>query len=1071
MPRKTTLFLAVILFSVSIFAGSENTFVRYPAVNKDGSQIAFSYQGDIWTASINGGNVRRITINKAYEEFPMWSPDGKQIAFSSNRYGNNDIFVINSNGSNIKRITYNSAADALNDWGADNKLLFTTFRNFRQIEWTHEIYSASPKGGTPVRILNSVGEMPVVSPNGRYIAFVKGACRISREAYEGPANKDIWLYDKKTDNYRRLTEAKGNDFAPRWKGNNILYFIGSRNGVYNILSLDINEPKIPNEKQITNFKDGGIRYLNISGNGNVLVFERLTDIYSLDLATSKINKINISISADFRFSPYEDVRKSSEIEEFAVSPNGKFTAFTIHGDIFVTSNSQKAKRTVNVTKNPFRDENPQWLNDSTLVFVSDRTGEKDLYLLKSADKKQPILLFSLKYEAKQITDTPEDESYPKISPDGKQIAYIIGRGKFVTASINEEGELSSTKVLLNGWATPAGVVWSPDSRWLAYSLDDLYFNTEVYIQPADGKIKPVDVSMHPKVDSDPMWSPDGSKLMFISERSKDFDVWFAWLRKADWEKSKDDWKYNEDLSAFDSSSKKKSKKKGKKDKSVKPIKIDLDGIYERLVHLTNMPGDENNPVASKDGKTIYFTSQTPTAHGRDLFSIKWDGTKPMQITKGGKSPSQIVNGENGKYLFMLIKGGRLAKLKDGGNKVKSIHFSAKYKVDFAKENKQIFEEAWRALNAGFYDPNFHGRNWKALREKYEPLVLSASTKHDFRDMFNIMLGQLNSSHMGLYGKDRPQLEKERTGLIGVEVIPVSEGVKVTHVVYNSPADKDFSRLYEGDIITAVNGNKVNEGTNFYSLMNGTVGDRVLLSVTDAGGNVREVVIRPTGSLRDLLYEEWVKNERELTDKYSDGRLGYLHIKAMGWDSFEKFERDLTAAGYGKDGLVIDVRYNGGGWTTDYLMTVLNYKQHAYTIPRGAAKDLKKDHVKFREYYPLGERLPYSAWTKKSVALCNENSYSNAEIFSHAYKTLGIGTLVGQPTFGAVISTGGVGLMDGSYVRLPSRAWYVSKTNENMEWGPAVPNVIVENAPDGKAKGTDKQLKTAVEILLKQIDNK
>ncbi len=1068
MLKRLFLFLTMLSLSTFTFAQNETPFVRFPAVNFNGTKIAFSYQGDIWTSDINGGNPVRLTINKGYECYPMWNKTGDKIAFTSNRFGSYDIFVMDENGGNVKRITYHSAQDNLSDWSGSGKLLFTTARNFRQVEWQHEIYEASPEGGTPVRALNAVGEMPVLSPDGNYIAFVRGACRTEREAYEGPANKDIWLYNIKKDSFRKLTSAKGNDFYPKWKNNSELYFIGSRNGLYNIYELNIDEKKIPDEKQITDFKDGGVRYLNISGDGKTLVFERFTDIYSLDTKTLKSNKINVNIASDFRFAPYEFVTKNSSMEEFAVSPNGKMTAFVIHGEIFVTENSAKKRRTVNVTQNPARDENPQWLNDSTLVFVSDRAGERDLYLLKSAEANQPVLLFALQFETKKLTDTEEDEKSPKISPDGKKIAYVLGRGKLIVADIDANGEMSNSHTLLNGWATPQDVVWSPDSRWLAYAIDDLYFNTDVFIQSADGKVKPVNVSMHPKVDSQPMWSPDGSKLMFVSERSKDNDIWYAWLRKADWEKTKSDWDFNEDLASFKTTKKKgKHKKKGK----VEPIKIDLEGIYNRLVHLTNMPGDEFNPVASKDGKTIYFSSQTPASKGRDLFSIKWDGTKTHQITKGGKSPSQMVNSVKGKSVFMNVRGGKLAQLKEGSSKVSTVAFSAKYKVDFAKEKKQVFDEAWRALKDGFYDPDFHGRNWELLRKEYEPLVLKASTKHDFRDMFNVMLGQLNASHMGLYGNDRPEIKKEVTGLIGVELKPVSNGVKITHVVYDSPADKDFSRLYEGDEIEEVNGEKIDGGVNFYSLMNGTVGERVLLKVKNNDGDERNVVIRPTKSLRDQLYSEWVKNERELTDKYSNGRLGYLHIKAMGWDSFEKFERDLTAAGYGKEGLVIDVRFNGGGWTTDYLMTVLNYKQHAYTIPRGAAKNLKKDHLKFREYYPLGERLPYSAWTKKSVALCNENSYSNAEIFSHAYKTLGIGTLVGQPTFGAVISTGGVGLMDGSYVRLPFRAWYVYKTNENMEWGPAVPDVIVENAPDGKVKGNDNQLKAAVDVLLKQIDGK
>ena len=305
-------------------------------------------------------------------------------------------------------------------------------------------------------------------------------------------------------------------------------------------------------------------------------------------------------------------------------------------------------------------------------------------------------------------------------------------------------------------------------------------------------------------------------------------------------------------------------------------------------------------------------------------------------------------------------------------------------------------------------------------------------------------------------------------MLGIEIINTDGGILVERVVPESPADKIESKLNVGDIITKVNGETVGGNVNFYSKFVNTADERVLLDVKSKDGKTREVTIRPISSIEDLLYNEWVNDRKKLTEKYSNGRIGYIHIRAMGWASFEEFERELTATGYGKDAIVVDVRYNGGGWTTDYLMTVLNYKQHAYTIPRGATDNLAKNHQKFSGYYPLGERLPYSAWIKPSIALCNENSYSNAEIFSHAYQTLGIGKLVGKQTFGAVISTGGRRMVDGTLVRMPFRGWYVKKTNNDMEDEPATPDFIVENTPDYRAKGVDEQLKKAVDELMKQL---
>jgi tricorn protease len=326
---------------------------------------------------------------------------------------------------------------------------------------------------------------------------------------------------------------------------------------------------------------------------------------------------------------------------------------------------------------------------------------------------------------------------------------------------------------------------------------------------------------------------------------------------------------------------------------------------------------------------------------------------------------------------------------------------------------------------------------------------------------------LNASHMGMSrGENQKQTQSQKSGLLGIEGFHSSLGFEITSVLPDSPADRVESKLNVGDVIVAVNQESLLE-QNFYALLNGTINSPVLLDIKSKGTS-KEVVIWPSASLSNQLYDDWVTERRAMTDKLSKGKLGYLHIRGMNWSSFERFERELMAAGYGKEGIVIDVRYNGGGWTTDYLMAVLNVKQHSYTIPRGATDNIEKNHKKFKDTYPFSERLPLSAWTKPSIAMSNENSYSNAEIFSHAYKALGIGKLVGRPTFGAVISTGGYRLVDGTFVRMPFIGWWVKESGENMEHVPAVPDIEVFNPPAYKAKGVDPQLARAVKELLKDI---
>jgi C-terminal processing protease CtpA/Prc/Tol biopolymer transport system component len=1064
----------LLLFLALPLLGQNDTYLRYPALNSDASAMAFSFQGDIWTANIDGSNVKRLTIHEGNDILPQWSPDNRQIAFSSSRYNNHDIYSISATGSLPQRLTYHSSNDLLTSWSSQHGLLFETSRTFKQLERESDLGAVSPQGGTPSRLLDAVGFEPVASPNGKFIAFVRGTCRLAREAYRGAANRDIWLYNTSNQRFLQITDFDGNDFNPDWGDDNTLYFISARSGRYNVHKLKINADGTIDgaPAQLTDFTDYGVMSLDVSRDGTAIAMEQYNKIHLLNTADNSLNQLNIAIGADYRHDPIEHKTFAGKATEYEVSPNGKYLAFVVRGEIFVTANDKEKSRTVQITNNPYRDLDVTWLNDSALIFSSDRNGQFNLFLARSSDPAEHNLFRSIKHEVIRLSKSQTDETNPAIAPNGKQIAYQMGRGKLVVADIDKNGKMSKAKTLLDGWATPSGVAWSPDSRWLAYSLSDLDFNSEIYIHAADNRAKPVNISMHPKGDRSPVWSKDGSKLGFISTRNNgDADVWFVWLKKSDWDKTKQDWQEDEE-NGDNGDGDKINEKNGKP--TATPVQIDFTRIHDRLEQVTALPGNESNLAIGDQGEYFFFVNnnnsrQTYKAE-RDLHKIKWDGSKLSPLTKKGTAPRSVALGPKGKSLYFIKQGGKLAKVSIDKASVENLPFSAKMDIDHLLEREQMFEEAWRTLNAGFYDPQFHGQDFSRLKAKYKDWAIGASTLTDFRGVFNLMLGQLNASHMGMYGSDEQvEVQSERTGLLGVDIEPATNGVKVLRVVPDTPADRESSKLRAGDIITSVNGVEVGLKNNFYKPLVNTANEKVLLTVTNTSGANREVVIRPTSSIRTALYEEWVQQRRQLTEKYSNGALGYLHIRGMNWTSFEQFERELTASGMGKQGLVIDVRYNGGGWTTDYLMTVLSVRQHAYTIPRGAAADLDKENVNFKKYYPFGERLPLSAWTKPAVAICNANSYSNAEIFSHAFKTLDRGTLVGIPTFGAVISTGGQGLIDGSFVRLPFRAWYVLATGKSMENIPAVPDIIIDNAPDSKAKGVDEQLKKAVETLLAEIN--
>ncbi len=1053
------------LISISLLClnGFAQELILQPSISPDADKIAFSYQGDIWTVSTDGGRADRLTIHEGYDGKPQWSPDGSQIAFQSDRYGNNDIYVINATGGSPTRLSFHSANDLVSDFTPAGTILFTTRRVYAQVEREWEIYEAKTTGGTPVRYMDALGYDPALSPDGSKVAFVRGTCRTSREDYRGPANRNIWIYDQNANTYDQLTDFDGNDFSPVWLDDSNLLYISAKSGKYNVHKISLDGT----DQQITNETVFGVN--SFSASNNTIVYQYGDQISLFNLTNNEKSDLAIDVASDFRFDPVESKKVSNKVSQFSVSPNGKLSAYVHRGEIFVTRNDKEDSRSVRITNSTSRERDVTWLNDEVVLFVSDQNGQYDLNIARSSDSDEKNLFKTLKYTVTSITNTNEDEFGPVVSPDSKKIAFRRGIGQLLTADIDDSGNLSNIKILRDGWDTPGSVAWSPDSRWLAYSYSDLNFNEEVYIHAADNSMEPVNVSMHPKYDGNPFWSADGTKLGFTSNRNNgDGDVWFAWLRNEDWEKSKEEWKREEK----DDDNGKDDKDDDEEEKEV-TVEIDFEDIYLRLNQVTGFSGNESDFVFDKDGQFIYYVVGSPGRFNhkveRNMYKIKWDGSDNKEVLSGNKRPSSLQLSAKGDYVYMLTDGGKITRVKTKDDKDETLSVSSQLNVNYKDERAQIFEEGWRALNAGFYDPGFHGYDFTALKNQYKPIALKASTKEDFQYVYNLMLGQLNASHMGLYsGENQKETQSQKTGFIGIEGQNVENGFQVNRIVPNSPADKVESKINAEDVILSVNQQSVSPGTNFFSLMTDLSDNPVLLRVQRTGGSTEEVVIWPKTSLSGELYDDWVETRRRLTDDYSGGRLGYLHIRGMNWTSFERFERELMAAGYGKDGIVIDVRFNGGGWTTDFLMTVLTVRQHAYTIPRGAADNLDDQHLEFKDTYPFGERLPYASWTKPSIAICNENSYSNAEIFSHAYKTLGLGTLVGKPTFGAVISTGGWGLVDGSFVRMPFRAWYVRATEKNMEHGPAVPDIIVDNPPAYKANNVDPQLQRAVEELLSQM---
>jgi len=1042
--QKAILFVLSAMFCGLSFA--QEKIIRTPKLSPDASQLAFSYAGDIWVYDLSNKQSKRLTVHQAYESNPIWSPDGQELVFASNRRSYVDVFKVNVNGGTPDQLTFYPSTDRPSDWTSQGDILFSSTRLAKGPQRELELLRVDSNGGTPSKLMGAFGYAAVSSPDGNLIAFEKGYCRISREDYDGPAQRDIYVYNKKEDSYHQITTSTKNDHSPQFDANGQLYFVSADSGRYNIHRVNLNtDGSLKGEAEaLTQEKTHGVIAFTVSQG---------TIIYNAGFVMKQVGKgnLNLEISSDNTFDLSEHKLSTRGLRDYSISPNGKLIAFELDGEIFVKNNDKEKTYSNNISNSDSRDASPRWISNKELIFVSDREGHNELFLAKSADTAVGLQR-SLKLKLKKLTTSVADVSRPLVSPDRKKIGFQIGRGQYVIAYI-KDGYLDAPKMMSDTWAAPSGVSWSPDSKYIAYSQQDLDFDSEIFIQSVSNPSDKYNVSMHPRSDVSPKWSPDGRKLVFVSNRNgnrngANYDVWMVLLRKSDWEKTMTDYEQGDYYP------------QKKASKNIK-VQIDTDRIFDRLVQVTRLPDNESSPIFAPDSEHIYFSATNPINNRSNLYKVKWTGKNGKEI----KGASNVYGLSIANKQMYLVGSGGLKQLNPKTDKLSSRPFKAIYDINFEARNAQVFDEGVRALTAGFYDPQFHGYDWNKLISDYKPWALAASTKQDFSFVYNLMLGQLNASHMGYRGSTPEKTSSDAVGLLGVEVVNTKAGFEVTYVLPRSVADKGDQGLELGDVIKEINGRPVGLSDNFYSYFRNQINREMLIGLSDG----RELVLRAESSSKErlLAYDRWVAERQKMVDEFSDGRLGYIHIKGMNLPSFEVFERELKAAGYGKEGLVIDVRFNGGGWTTDRLMTVLNVQQHSYTVPRGAASNLEKENKNFKGHYPFNERAILSVNTKPVVALCNEYSYSNAEIFSHAFKSLGLGSLVGQPTFGAVISTGSHRLLDG-YVRMPFRAWYVKDSGLNMEHGPAVPDYIVANAPDSEEKGTDAQLKKAVEVLLSEI---
>jgi tricorn protease len=873
----------------------------------------------------------------------------------------------------------------------------------------------------------------------------------------------------------------------------------------------------------------GVLDLNVSDDGSTAVFLVWDTLYTLNLTQrgATPQAVEIYASGDTQTLDTRLETLDRQVDEAALSPDGKTLAVVARGEVFIR-NTEDDRPTRRVTFTSGREQDIAWSPDNQyLYFSSDEDGEFAIYRATVAlsrediepeePEEQPEVAEeeaaedepaedaeateegedqpdgeaqeddqaedkdeakkedevdhgkrwsqALRFEVEPFIDSDERTVRPMPSPDGYRVLYLRERGDLWMRDLASGNDT----LVFESWNEP-DVQWASDSRHIVYEVADLDFNADVWLLDLDGDgAEPVNITRHPDIDTSPRLSHDGKMLVFLSDRAGNnwsYDAYAVLLDrslegKTDYELAeyfKDAAKAVSKAGAIDTPDFEKPAER-------EPLEFDTDDAWKRVRRLTSLDG-VGNLALTPGGDRVLFT--TSIDGDTSLFSVDYRGQDRKTVQSGGVSRVTVTPDGS---MALFIRGGQAATAKPAGGGANTLGISATVRIDVAAEQAQKFRDAANMLGREFYHPTLKGLDWQGLTERYLELARVTRTPSEFYQVGRLLMGELNGSHLGIGGGtqlyDAPPI---RTGYLGIEAKPVDGGYEVTYVIPEGPAWRDASTLHEGDVITAINGKPLApEGgppaMDLSEAMAGTAGEETLLDIrpADPAGS-KFVLIVPTSSGGDsnLRYDDGVRQRRAKVEELSGGRVGYLHIRGMNEPSLRDFERDLFAAADGKDGLLIDVRDNGGGWTTDILLSSLTAPRHAYTIPRGA----NPDEVP-QDAYPRDRRLIYG-YSRPIAVLCNENSYSNAEIFSHAIKTTKRGPLVGQQTYGAVISTGSYQLIDGTTVRRPFRGWYLPDGTD-MENNGAVPDVLVLVNPGDEVEGVDPQLEAAVEAVMDDME--
>ena len=1058
-------------------------WMRDVRISPDGKEILFCYKGDIYKVSAKGGEAVQLTTQESYESSPIWSPDGKQIAFASDRFGNTDVFVMSANGGSARRLTMNSASEIPSAFTPDGKYVVfsasiqdpASSALFPTSAMT-ELYKVPAEGGKTEQILGTPAEMVCFNAAGDKFLYQdrKGFEDEWRKHHTSSITRDVWMYDMASGKHTNLTKRAGEDRNPVLSSDGKeVFFLSERNkGSFNVYSFPLDNPE--QVKALTSFSTHPVRFLSLGGDGT-LCYTYNGEIYTQKQG-GKPSKVNVSLTRDDQEIPVT-LSYTRGASEAVASPDGKQVAFIVRGEVFVTS--VEYGTTKQITHTPEAEEGLSFGADNrTLVYASERDGNWQLY--KAEIERKEDLNFpnaTLIKEEVLLPSKTVERMYPKFSPDGKEVAFIEDRIRLKVLNL----ETNKVRQITDGstWYELSGgfnYAWSPDGKWFTLEFignkHDPY--TDIALVSADGKGELVNLTNSGYTSSSPKWTMDGNAILFTTERygmrnhaswgSLD-DVMMVFVNQDAYDKfrmSKEDYELQKELEkeqekAADKKDGKKEDKKEDKDKKeeadkVKDIVVELEGIQDRIVRLTPNSSSIASAILSKDGESLYYLSAFE--RGFDMWKMDLRKRETKLLHKMGSGWADMEMDKEGKNLFVLGSGS-MQKMDLGGEKLKPISYRAEMKMDLAAERAYMYDNMCREEQKRFYEVNMHGVDWKAMTANYRRFLPHINNKYDYAEMLSELLGELNVSHTG--GRYRPGV-KEATASLGLlyDWSYTGKGMKVDEVVEKGPFDRKTTRVKPGVVIEKIDGQPVD--ADFSALLNGKAGKKILVSFYDAQSKERwDEVVKPIsgGTLSSLLYERWVKQRAADVDKWSNGRLGYVHIESMDDGSFRTVYSDILGKYNNREGIVIDTRFNGGGRLHEDIEVLFSGQKYLTQVIRG------------REACDM----PSRRWNKPSIMLQCEANYSNAHGTPWVYKHRQIGKLVGAPVPGTMTSVNWVRMQDPDLIygipvigyRLPDGSYLENKELE--------PDVYVLNAPETVVKGEDTQLKAAVDELLKELDAK